>query len=299
MSAETKVIVPEQQLLIITGMSGAGKSQVMGALEDIGYFCIDNLPPSLLIQFVNNIRASHRGLSKMAVVVDIRGGETLANLTAALQKLTEQKQDYRVLFMDAADATLISRFKATRRRHPLSADGLGLIGAIVSERGRLEEILGLADIVIDTTEYSPARLSEHICDLFAGKEKLLPALSICSFGFKYGLPMDADLVVDVRFLPNPYYNPEMRPLTGHQPKVRDFVMKQDATREFIRRYLQLLRFLLPQYKKEGKRHLLLAVGCTGGRHRSVAIAEHLAKRLRMLGYHVVVAHRDIERGDLK
>jgi len=285
-----------RQLLIVTGMSGAGKSQVMAALEDIGYFCVDNLPPSLLPQFIHDMRLMRREALKIAVAVDIRGGETLTNLTESLNALRRDSLDFRVVFMDASDSTLVSRYKATRRRHPLVAEGLSLLGGIKAERERLEEIHALADIMIDTTDFSPRRLFEHIDALFAVAGQLLPLISICSFGFKYGLPMDADLVVDVRFLPNPYYIAELKPQTGHQPAVRKFVLKQEATREFMRRYLQLLRFLLPQYHKEGKRHLLLAVGCTGGRHRSVALTEALAKRLRLLGYQVAVAHRDIDKG---
>ena len=284
-------------MLILTGMSGAGKSQVMAALEDNGYFCVDNLPPSLLLQFIRDMRGGKRPPEKMAIAVDVRGGETLANLTAALADIKAEGLDYRVIFMDAADSALISRYKATRRRHPLAAEGLTLMGGIKAERKRLEEIYGLADIIIDSTDFSPRRLSEHIGELFASGEQLLPVISICSFGFKYGLPLDADLAADVRFLPNPYYIAELKPQNGHHPAVRDFVLKQPATREFMRLYLQLLRFLLPQYHKEGKRHLLLAVGCTGGRHRSVAIAESLTKRLRLLGYQVVLAHRDIDKGN--
>jgi len=289
--------IADPEMLIVTGMSGAGKSQVMAALEDNGYFCVDNLPPSLLLQFVHDMRASRQSPDKMAIAVDIRGGETLANLTAALAVLKKKGLDHRVVFMDAADHALIGRYKATRRRHPLAVEGLSLLGGIKAERERLEEIHGLADIIIDTTDFSPRHLAEHIGKLFANTGQLMPLISICSFGFKYGLPLDADLVVDVRFLSNPYYIAELKPQTGHQPAVRDFVFKQPTTREFMRRYLQLLRFLLPQYHKEGKRHLLLAVGCTGGRHRSVAIAESLAKHLRLLGYQVVMAHRDIDKAN--
>lgn len=284
-------------MLIVTGMSGAGKSQVMAALEDIGYFCVDNLPPSLLLQFIHDMQSGGRKPEKMAIAVDIRGGETLANLTAALAALKQEDLDYRVIFLDAADTALISRYKATRRSHPLAAEGFTLMGGIMAERKRLEEIHGLADIIIDSTDFPPRRLAGHIGELFAEAGQLTPLVSICSFGFKYGLPLDADLLVDVRFLPNPYYIAELKPQTGHQAAVRDFVLKQEASREFLRRYLQLLRFLLPQYHKEGKRHLLLAVGCTGGRHRSVAIAESLAKRLRLLGYQVVIAHRDVDKGN--
>jgi UPF0042 nucleotide-binding protein len=285
-----------QQLLIVTGVSGAGKSQAMAALEDIGYFCVDNLPPSLLLQFIHDMRSSRQGPEKLAVAVDIRGGETLANITAALDCLKSEGLEYRVLFMEAADSALISRYKSTRRPHPLTAEGLSLLDGIKAERKRLEEMHGLADIVVDTTNFSPRRISEHICKLFSNAQQLMPLVSICSFGFKYGLPRDADLVVDVRFLPNPYYIPELKPLTGHQPAVRDFVLKKEPSREFMRRYLKLLRFLLPQYHQEGKHHIMLAVGCTGGRHRSVAIAEALAKRLRSLGYQVLMAHRDIDKG---
>lgn len=284
-----------QHMLIITGMSGAGKSQVMAALEDSGYFCVDNLPPSLLLQFIHDMRAGRLSPEKMAIAVDIRGGETLTNLTAALAALKKEGLDYRVVFMDAANSALINRYKATRRRHPLTVDGFSLMGGILAERERLEEIYGLADIIIDTTDFSPRRLAGHISELFSDPGQLMPLISICSFGFKYGLPLDADLVIDVRFLPNPYYIAELKPQTGLQPVVRDFVLKQETTRGFMRRYLQMLRFLLPQYHNEGKRHLLLAIGCTGGRHRSVAIAESLAKRLRLLGYQVVIAHRDIEK----
>ncbi|MCL1816891.1 MAG: RNase adapter RapZ, partial [Clostridiales bacterium] len=259
------------------------------------YFCVDNLPPSLLWQFIHDMGLASHAPDRMAIAVDIRGGETLANLTAALVELRIGDIDYRVVFMEASDAVLINRYKATRRRHPLAIEGLSLIGSIVAERERLEEIRGLADIIIDTTDFTPRRLAGYISELFAGTDQLLPLLSICSFGFKYGLPLDADLVVDVRFLPNPYYIEELKPQTGHQAAVRDFVLKQETTKIFMRRYFQLLKFLLPQYQKEGKRHLLLAIGCTGGRHRSVAIAESFAKRLRPLGYQVVLAHRDIKK----
>ncbi|MCL1975663.1 MAG: RNase adapter RapZ [Firmicutes bacterium] len=284
-------------VLLVTGMSGAGKSQVMIALEDNGYFCVDNLPPSLLLQFIQDIRARQREPEKMAIAVDVRGGEKLENLTTALNSLKKENLNYRVVFLDASNSALIGRYKATRRCHPLASEGLSLLGGIIAERERLEEIHGLADIIIDTTDLKPRHLAEHIGDLFAAVGQLMPLISICSFGYKYGLPLDADLAVDVRFLPNPYYIAELKPLTGQQHAVRSFVLKQAATQEFMRRYLQLLRFLLPQYSKEGKHHLLLAIGCTGGRHRSVAIAEAFTKRLRMLGYQVILAHRDIEKGN--
>ncbi len=286
---------PQREILIITGMSGAGKSQVMKFLEDMGYFCVDNLPPSLLRQFMANMNEHHPDLDKIAVAVDIRSMENLANLTAVLANFKQADYNYRVLFMNACDTVLINRFKASRRPHPLAKDGLGLSGGIIAERKQLEEIKGLADIVLDTSDLDIKQLAAHINDLFADRRSLLPEISLYSFGFKYGLPLDADLVIDVRFLPNPYYIPELKPLTGHDQTVRDYVLKQDLSKEFLRRYLYLLRFLLPQYKKEGKKHLLIAIGCTGGKHRSVAISEELAKRLAKDGYHLIIGHRDIER----
>ncbi|MEG1536700.1 MAG: RNase adapter RapZ [Clostridiales bacterium] len=285
-----------EKILIITGMSGAGKSRTIGALEDIGYYCVDNLPPSMFAQLIADRRRAERLPAKIALVADIRGGvDSLSIILAALADIKELGIDYQLVFLEAEDAVLVRRYKETRRPHPLAADGRSILASIQEERRILSELRGYADIVIDTTDLINQSLTRHISELFGGNFTAGPVISVVSFGFKYGLPIDADLVIDVRFITNPYYIPELKPLTGLDEKVKSFVLEDNITKEFMRRYMRLIRFLLPQYFSEGKKHVSLAVGCTGGRHRSVALAVAISKKLKGYGYTVNLSHRDIDR----
>lgn len=286
-----------ESILIITGMSGAGKSQVMAALEDLGYFCVDNLPPSLFVSFIRYKRLPNGELPKLAVIIDVRGGENFYSFEQVLAGIANEGLKYRILFMEASDAVLVSRYKETRRRHPLARSGCSVSDCIVEERQRLTEMRGLADIVIDTSDLTNRQLSAMIVKMFSDSESELFTVSVSSFGFKYGMPIDADMVIDVRFLPNPYYIEEMRYQTGLDASVRDYVLDKSETTEFLNLYLPLLKFLLPNYIKEGKKHLAIAVGCTGGRHRSVTIAEAIAASLTATGYETSLSHRDIKKGN--
>jgi len=286
-----------ESILIITGMSGAGKSQVTAALEDLGYFCVDNLPPSLFASFIRYNRQTRGELSKMAVIIDVRGGEDFYSFEQVLAGLANEGIKFRILFMEASEAVLVSRYKETRRRHPLARSGRSVSDCIVEERQRLTEMRGLADIVIDTSDLSNRQLSAMIVKMFSENESEIFTISVSSFGFKYGMPIDADMVIDVRFLPNPYYIEEMRYQTGLDTSVRDYVLDKQETTEFLNLYLSLLKFLLPNYIKEGKKHLAIAVGCTGGRHRSVTIAEAIATSLVSDGYETSLSHRDIKKGN--
>ncbi len=286
-----------ESILIITGMSGAGKSQVTAALEDLGYFCVDNLPPSLFASFIHYNRQTRGELSKMAVIIDVRGGEDFYSFEQVLAGLANEGIKFRILFMEASEAVLVSRYKETRRRHPLARSGRSVSDCIVEERQRLTEMRGLADIVIDTSDLTNRQLSAMIVKMFSENESEIFAVSVSSFGFKYGMPIDADMVIDVRFLPNPYYIEEMRYQTGLDTTVRDYVLDKQETTEFLNLYLSLLKFLLPNYIKEGKKHLAIAVGCTGGRHRSVTIAEAIATSLVSDGYETSLSHRDIKKGN--
>jgi len=288
------------KVLLITGMSGAGKSQAIAALEDLGYFCVDNLPPNLLLKFIEGLILSKGNITKVAFVVDIRGEIFFPQLADNLNQL-KVITDCQVIYLEASNEALVRRYKETRRRHPLAGESETVLESIITERKKMEEIRGCADLIIDTSDLSPRQLNEYMVGNFSSAEAIKEELSvsIISFGYKYGLPIDADLLMDVRFLPNPYYDLKMRPLTGLEKKVRDFVLKSDPTREFLRRYTALLRFLMPNYLNEGKKHLSIAIGCTGGRHRSVVIAENIAKRLKAEGYHINLSHRDIKKADPK
>lgn len=287
--------IMEKQFLVITGMSGAGKSQVVRALEDMGFFCVDNLPPALLSKFFEVMQLSAQMLTRMAIVADIRSGlAALPELETELHSLKSEGANVQLLFMEASDAVIVRRYKENRRPHPLATDsGSNLVDCIRQERQLLEGLRGQADMIIDTSNSGDRMLREKLKALFAEDKEEGLKLSITSFGFKYGLPIDADLVVDVRFLPNPYYVPELRDLTGLDLSVSQYVLKNEISRDFVRRYLNLLRFLIPHYQTEGKKHLMVAIGCTGGRHRSVAIAEEIARRLGNNGYQAKVSHRDI------
>lgn len=283
------------EIVIITGLSGAGKTVAASCLEDLGYFCVDNLPPSLLTKFIELADHATDGINKVAFGIDVRGGQFFADLSDALDEIKRLGYHYQILFLDTSAEVLIRRFKESRRRHPLTASG-SLQDAIQLERSMLEDLRGQASIIIDTSDLTPQQFKEEIIRLFGSDQGLKDfSISIVSFGYKWSIPMDADLVIDVRFLPNPYYIDELRDFTGLDEAVSCYVMENPITAEFNQRLYGLLSFLLPHYVREGKAHLMIALGCTGGQHRSVALTEALGSYLRERGYEVTVKHRDIER----
>jgi RNase adapter protein RapZ len=284
------------ELVVITGMSGAGRSEAIHTFEDLGYFCIDNLPPSFIPQLVDLAELPGSNVRRLAIVCDVRGHKFFDQLAGEISALEARGIDERVLFLEADDDTLLRRFKETRRRHPMCEDGESLVEGIRGERLALDEIRTRADIVIDTSDLRPADLRSEIRDRFLA-DNIASALSVTvySFGFKYGVPSDADIVMDVRFLPNPHYDPLLRPFTGLDTPVREFVLSKPETMTFLDRWLPLLDDVVPGYVLEGKHHLAIALGCTGGMHRSVALAEATATHLRARGYRVAVSHRDIGR----
>jgi RNase adapter protein RapZ len=292
--AETRL----EDLVVITGYSGAGKSTAMNVFEDAGYFCVDNLPPEMIRALVELFVHEGSKVERAAVVSDVRGGDYFEALRAVLEDLEALGLRHRVLFLDAADDALLTRYKETRRRHPL-APASSVERGIASERAVLEPIKGLANVVLDSTGLKPHMLRRRIADEFLPRvpaSKL--AVSLESFGFKHGPARDADIVLDVRFLPNPHYEPALRPLTGHDSRVVEYVSRDGQLDAFYGRLEPLLDFLLPQYVSEGKAHLTIAIGCTGGRHRSVAIVEHLAGRWRGRDdVFVEVTHRDVDHAD--
>jgi UPF0042 nucleotide-binding protein len=281
-----------KDFVLITGQSGAGKSQAAGILEDMGYFCVDNLPTELLSDFIELCLAAEGKYDRVALVSDLRGQRDPVKLAERIKELRE-KIPLRVLFLECEEKTLLNRYKETRHLHPLDPAGADLSGTIRRERELLEPIRALADVKLDTTGFTWSRLKLRLSVLFQpeGKEGLF--LHICSFGYKNGLPAGADLVMDVRFLPNPFYVPELKELTGLDEAVRDYVCDQPAAEEFLTKMKEFMAFLLPRYQAEGKPALLLAMGCTGGKHRSVVMAEQLTARLRDLGYPVECVHRDL------
>jgi UPF0042 nucleotide-binding protein len=284
------------KLVIITGMSGAGKTIAVQSLEDLGFFCVDNLPPVLIPKFAELIDQSKGRIGKVALVIDLRGREFFTALSESLRHIRENYTiTYEILFLDATDSALVQRYKESRRRHPLAPDGLPLDG-IRTERKLLEELKGMATQVIDTSSLKPAELKERIIARFTNMGKNSIFVNIISFGFKYGIPIDADLIFDVRFLPNPHYVDQLRPNTGMDPDVYDYIMKWSETQEFLAKLVDMLQFLIPQYSKEGKSQIVIGIGCTGGKHRSVAIAEYLGKVLGASETEVVrVSHRDADR----
>lgn len=284
------------ELVIVTGMSGAGRTEAMHILEDLGYFCIDNLPASLIddVLALGDLPGQRPGERRIAVVCDARNGEFFLSLKDELAKLCAEGVDYRIVFLDASDEKLVARYKSSRRRHPMCEDGTTIGQGIQRERSMLFSLREAADTVIDTTDMLPQQLRAQIRSLFAtGEERKGLAVTVYSFGFKHGAAADVDIVIDVRFLPNPFYDPELRPLTGLDAPVRDFVMVRSATEEFMSRWKALLDCIMPGYVAEGKQQLAIAVGCTGGQHRSVAIAEATGDYLKSKGYRVSVAHRDL------
>jgi UPF0042 nucleotide-binding protein len=288
--------VPIDDFVLITGFSGAGKSQAMAAFEDAGYFCVDNLPPEMIVSLSDLFAHPGSKVERAAVVCDVRGGEYFEGIVRVLDELDERGVRHRVLFLDASADVLLHRFKETRRRHPL-ADGGQVTTAIRREQALLEPLRGRADVVVDTTDLSASRLRKVVV------EKMLPqatrgklAVTLLTFGFKHGAPGEADLMFDVRFLPNPHYEQELRELTGRDRAVIDYVANSDGIEEFYGRLVPLLEYLLPAYAREGKAHLTIGIGCTGGRHRSVVIADHLAQRFGESGdYLVDVVHRDVDK----
>lgn len=281
-------------LIIITGMSGAGRTEAMHTFEDIGYFCIDNLPPSLLMNLVSLAGLNTGTLRKLAVVCDLRAKEFFPELTAELAKLKEMGLSYTMLFLDSSDEELLNRFKASRRRHPLCDNGMTIVAGIRRERQLLTECKQMADYVLDTSTERPQDMREKLRSLFtdqSAQEGL--GVSVYSFGFKHGAPTDADIVIDVRFLPNPFYERELRDKTGMDEEVKDYVLGKDETKEFLKRWFSLLDFVMPGYVKEGKQYLSIAVGCTGGQHRSVVFANATGQHLSQEGYRVTTTHRDL------
>ncbi|WP_156946445.1 RNase adapter RapZ [Desulfitibacter alkalitolerans] len=280
------------QLIIVTGLSGAGKTQAIRCLEDLSFFCIDNLPPSLVPKLLEELEKAE-SIDKVALVMDIRGGKFFDSLDKALACLDKRGLKYRTLFLDASNEVLIRRFKETRRAHPLSP--VDIMEGIIQERKILAHLKSRAEIILDTSDMSTNQLKGQISNIFSGEMDKLP-VTVMSFGFKYGIPMDADLVVDVRFIPNPHYDMGLRPLSGHDEKVKEYVIKNEVTQEFLQKYCSLLHFLIPHYKKEGKSQLVIAIGCTGGRHRSVAIANHLSLCFNDFDCRVITKHRDLDKG---
>lgn len=280
------------RLVIITGLSGAGRTEAMRAFEDLGYFCVDNLPPSLIPKFAELIQKSPE-VRGAALVVDVRGGIFFKELQEILEAVDHDRLPFQILYLEADEEVLISRYKLSRRRHPLQTEGR-LMEALGKERKALEELRGRAHIIIDTSQLSPRQLRQRLSEIFRLDEKSAEfQLRLVSFGYKHGLPKDADLVLDVRFLPNPFYIEALRDKTGTHPEIQEYVMRWPAAQETLARFEDLLDFLVPQYRSEGKPQVILAVGCTGGRHRSVVFANLLAAHLKTLGHRVTVEHRDM------
>jgi UPF0042 nucleotide-binding protein len=285
---------PQQEMLIVTGMSGAGRSTVGNALEDLGWYVVDNLPPQMLKPLVELAQHAGNSLPRIAAVVDVRGGAMFQDVSSSIEALRDSIV-LRLLFLEATDATLVRRFENVRRPHPLQGNGTTLDG-IVAERERLAEIRAAADIVIDTSDLNIHQLATDIREEFSTDDDAGLRVTIESFGYKYGLPADADLVVDCRFLPNPFWIPELKALSGLDEEVREFVLSREGAAEFVTDYARTMEPVFAGFQRENKRHATIAIGCTGGKHRSVAIAEELATRLSGLpGVVVSVMHRDLGR----
>jgi UPF0042 nucleotide-binding protein len=283
-----------QEMLIVTGMSGAGRSTVADALEDLGWYVVDNLPPQMLRPLVELVERAGASLPRIAAVVDIRGGDFFSEFRDIVQAL-RAGVNVRVVFLDAADAVLVRRFESVRRPHPLQGDGT-LLDGITAERSRVAGVREASDIIVDTSDLNIHQLANLVTDTFAEADRAGLQVAVQSFGFKYGVPADADLVADARFRPNPFWQDELRPLTGEDQRVSDYVLDQPGAREFLDAYVEALRPVLEGYQRENKRHAMIAIGCTGGKHRSVAMVRELAARLRSIpGLAVSVKHRDLGR----
>lgn len=284
------------RFVIVTGISGAGKSQTVKCLEELGYYCVDNLPPVLIPKFAEICNTSKGNIDKAALVIDIRGREMFNEINDILLNLN---MDYEILFLEANDNTIIKRYKETRRVHPLSPDGK-IIDGVNKERILLSKLRQKADHIIDTSKLTNTQLKDELIDIFVEGEKSNGlTIEVMSFGFKYGVPVDADLVFDVRFLPNPFYIDKLKELTGLDKEVRDYVFEWNQTKEFMEKVTDMLKFLIPFYVEEGKTQLVIAIGCTGGMHRSVTIAESIYNNLESDGQRVIKFHRDIEKDGQK
>ncbi len=282
------------QFVIVTGMSGAGRTQASHCMEDMGYYCIDNLPPVLIDKFADICLHSQGKLEKVALVMDLRGGYLFEQLTDELSNLKNKGYEYKILFLESEEETLIKRYKETRRKHPLASEG-SILDGIRKEREILLPIRVVADYIVDTSNMTLANLKRKITELFSdGETEKHFTVEVESFGFKFGMALDADLVFDVRFLPNPYYVEEMKKRTGLEEDVADYVFSDGTADEFLKRLNSLLDFLIPQYIEEGKSNLVIAIGCTGGRHRSVAITQKVYDYLKEQGYNCLASHRDID-----
>lgn len=283
-------------LIIVTGLSGAGKSQAANALEDIGYYCVDNIPPAIIPAFVDLSKRESEGLSRLAIVTDMRGGNMFSDIENVLKDLKEKNINYRILFLDAADDVLIRRYKENRRKHPLcDMMGVSLSEAVQLERQKLKKIREQADFEIDTSLISSAQLRSILAETFLKSAEGGLRILCKSFGFKYGIDVDADTVFDVRCLPNPFYVDELRDKTGLEKPVSDYVMNSEESSEFEKRVFSFADFAIPLYIKEGKSQLVISFGCTGGKHRSVTFAEALCRHLKENGYNASVLHRDISK----
>jgi len=287
--------VSESQIdvILVTGMSGAGRSTATRALEDIGWFVVDNLPPTLMTNVVDYV-AQRTGSRKVAVVADVRGGQLFEELRDSLTAIKQAGHDLRVLFLEAGDEALVRRYESSRRPHPLQRDD-SLLGAVQRERRLLSDLRADADLVVDTSNLNVHELRRSIEGSFGDDEHVALRATVMSFGFKYGIPVDADLVADLRFLPNPYWDPELKELTGLNEQVNEFVVGSDQAQEFLTKYAELINLVEDGYLREGKRFVTIAMGCTGGKHRSVAMAENLSARLVKSGVEVRVVHRDLGR----
>lgn len=282
-------------ILIITGLSGSGKSTAIAAFEDAGFYCVDNMPVELLPKFMELPIESDSQISGFAFVMDLREKSFLSKYTKVFKSLNRKGHIFEILFLEADEEILLRRFSQTRRHHPLSQDK-SLLEGLRLEKEQLEGLRNTADKIIDTSHYSVHDLKATISVIAQKSKDIAPMrINILSFGFKYGVPNHADLIMDVRFLANPYFVPELKDLDGIDEAVKDFVLNNDATQEFLKKYLDLLDYLIPLYEKEGKSYLTIALGCTGGRHRSVAIAQHILEQIEKIGRKIIVTHRDIDR----
>lgn len=284
------------EFLIVTGMSGAGKSRAVDALEDIGYYCVDNLPPVLLAQFAELFSRSKEQVQRVALIVDSRGAAGVDEFQKGLDDMRAREISYRIMFLDCEDAVLARRYKETRRRHPLTDIGDSSVAEAISrERKLLEHVRLVADYLIDTSNFTAAQLREQIVQMFLDNPDTAMTIQCMSFGFKYGAPHEADITLDVRCFPNPFYVPELKHCTGLDQAVQDYVLSCEESREFEKRMFSLIDYMLPLYRNEGKSQLVIAIGCTGGKHRSVTFTEELAKHLKEQDVHAIINHRDIKK----
>lgn len=280
------------KFVIVTGLSGSGKSETMRALEDMGFYCVDNLPPALITKFAELCYQPNSSIDKVALGIDIRGRKFFEKLHESLTYLKQENYKYEMVYLDCSDDALLKRYKMTRRNHPLSRN-MQIPEGIKLEREIMEPLKEISDCIIDTTNMKPRDLKEEIAKIYSeGEDNNKLTISVVSFGFKHGIPADCDLVFDVRFLPNPYYMEELRPKTGDDQDVRDYVMNSEVSKEFYSKLNDMIQFLVPQYIEEGKQHLVIGIGCTGGRHRSVTISNFIYEELINKGYRVVKKHRD-------